>query len=209
MRILHTGDWHLGKNLEGASRMDEQELFLNDFVDIVEKNKVDLVIIAGDVYDNSNPPARAEKMFYDTLKPDTENIGNSEELKKTATILSNLAQNLNIFIGSSLQLTESDRSPLNLDVNDLAACRTVKEVLDTLCLIKQIHNDDLGLYEYSYEEVPTECFDLERSKNPDVRYYACVVDKNRAGAKPKVVFRLNLAYNEWEELGYLRLKTKN
>lgn len=68
MRILHTGDWHLGKNLEGASRLDEQELFLNDFVDIVEKNKVDLVIIAGDVYDNSNPPARAEKMFYDTLK---------------------------------------------------------------------------------------------------------------------------------------------
>lgn len=68
MRILHTGDWHLGKNLEGASRMDEQELFLNDFVDIVEKNKVDLVIIAGDVYDNSNSPARAEKMFYDTLK---------------------------------------------------------------------------------------------------------------------------------------------
>ena len=68
MRILPSCDWHLGKNLEGASRMDEQELFLNDFVDIVEKNKVDLVIIAGDVYDNSNPPARAEKMFYDTLK---------------------------------------------------------------------------------------------------------------------------------------------
>ena len=148
-------------------------------------------------------------MINKTIKPETKNKGNSEKLKKTATILSNLAQNLNIFIGSSLQLTESDRSPLNLDVNDLAACRTVKEVLDTLCLIKQIHNDDLGLYEYSYEEVPTECFDLERSKNPDVRYYACVVDKNRAGAKPKVVFRLNLAYNEWEELGYLRLKTKN
>ena len=152
---------------------------------------------------------KIEYMFYDTLKPDTENIGNSEELKKTATILSNLAQNLNIFIGSSLQLTENNKSPLNLDVNDLAACRTVKEVLDTLCLIKQIHNDDLDLYEYSYEEVPTETFDLEKSKNPDVRYYACVVDKNRAGAKPRVVFKLNLAYNEWEELGYLRLKTKN
>ena len=64
MRILHTGDWHLGKNLEGQSRMDEQELFLKDFIDIVEENKVDLVIIAGDVYDSSNPPARAEKMFY-------------------------------------------------------------------------------------------------------------------------------------------------
>lgn len=68
MRILHTGDWHLGKNLEGQSRMDEQEEFLKDFINIVEENNVDLVIIAGDVYDTSNPPARAEKMFYNTLK---------------------------------------------------------------------------------------------------------------------------------------------
>ncbi|AWK51128.1 exonuclease SbcCD subunit D [Clostridium beijerinckii] len=68
MRILHTGDWHLGKNLEGQSRMDEQEEFLNDFINIVEENNIDLIMIAGDVYDSSNPPARAEKMFYDTLK---------------------------------------------------------------------------------------------------------------------------------------------
>ncbi|MDF2678055.1 MAG: exonuclease SbcD [Bacillota bacterium] len=68
MRILHTSDWHLGKNLEGYSRMDEQEAFLNDFIDIVKNNNIDLIIIAGDVYDGPNPPARAEKMFYDTLK---------------------------------------------------------------------------------------------------------------------------------------------
>ena len=68
MRILHTSDWHLGKNLEGYSRMDEQEAFLKDFVELVTIHNVDLVIIAGDVYDSPNPPARAEKMFYDTLK---------------------------------------------------------------------------------------------------------------------------------------------
>lgn len=68
MRILHTSDWHLGKNLEGYSRMDEQEAFLDDFVEIVENNNIDLIIIAGDVYDSPNPPARAERMFYDTLK---------------------------------------------------------------------------------------------------------------------------------------------
>ena len=149
---------------------------------------------------------KIEYMFYDTLKTDTENIGNGEELKKTATILSNLAQNLNIFIASSLQLTESSTLPINLSINDLAVSRTVKEVLDTLCLIKQIHNEDLDKYQYSLEEVDTEFFDLKKYKDPDVRYYACVVDKNRAGAKPKVLFRLNLAYNMWEELGYLRLK---
>ncbi|MBV4447694.1 exonuclease SbcCD subunit D [Clostridium tyrobutyricum] len=68
MRILHTSDWHLGKNLEGYSRMDEQEAFLKDFIGIVEENHIDLIIVAGDIYDSYNPPARAEKMFYDTLK---------------------------------------------------------------------------------------------------------------------------------------------
>lgn len=68
MRILHTGDWHLGKNLEGHSRLKEQEAFLNDFAKLVEAQKIDLVIIAGDIYDTSNPPAQAEKLFYDTLK---------------------------------------------------------------------------------------------------------------------------------------------
>ncbi|MPW24550.1 exonuclease subunit SbcD [Alkalibaculum sp. M08DMB] len=68
MRILHTADWHLGKHLEGYSRMDEQEAFLNDFVEIVRENQIDIILIAGDVYDTSNPPARAERLFYDTLK---------------------------------------------------------------------------------------------------------------------------------------------
>ena len=48
--------------------MDEQEELLKDFINIVKENNIDLVIIAGDIYDNSNPPARAEKMFYSTLK---------------------------------------------------------------------------------------------------------------------------------------------
>lgn len=68
MRILHTGDWHLGKNLEGYSRLQEQEAFLQDFIKMVEEQNIDLIIIAGDVYDTSNPPAAAEKLFYDTLK---------------------------------------------------------------------------------------------------------------------------------------------
>lgn len=149
---------------------------------------------------------KIEYVFYDTLKTDTANIGIGEELKKTATILSNIAQNFGIYICATLQLAETDTLPVNLTVNDLAVSRTVKEVLDTLALIKQIHRDTLQNYEYSLNEVDTKFFDLEKFEDPDVRYYACVVDKNRAGAKPTLVFRLNLAYNVWEELGYLRLK---
>ena len=149
---------------------------------------------------------KIEYVFYDTLKTDTANIGNPEEIKKTATILSNLAQNFDMFICSSLQLSENTTMPIDLNVNDLAVSKTVKEVLDTLCLFKQISRDDYDKYEYSKQEVDTKFFNLEKSKNPDVRYYACVIDKNRAGAKPKLLFKLNLAYNSWEELGYLKLK---
>ncbi len=152
---------------------------------------------------------KIEYVFYDTLKTDTQNIGNSEEIKKTATIISNLAQNLNMFIGSTLQLSETTTLPINLSINDLSVSRTVKEVLDTLCLLKQISNKTYKDYEYSLEEVDTKFYDLKEYKDPDVRYYACVVDKNRAGSKPKVLFKLNLAYNSWEELGYLRLKDES
>ena len=147
-----------------------------------------------------------EYVFYDTLKTDTANIGIGEELKKTATILSNLAQNFGIYICSTLQLSETQTLPVNLTVNDLAVSKTVKEVLDTLCLLKQINRSTLQNYEYSLKEVDTKFYDLKKYSDPDVRYYSCVVDKNRAGAKPTLVFRLNLAYNVWEELGYLRLK---
>lgn len=70
MRILHTSDWHLGKNLDGIknSRLDEQEKFIEELIEIVEAKEIQLIVIAGDIYDNSNPPARAESLFYDALK---------------------------------------------------------------------------------------------------------------------------------------------
>ncbi|MBS2968297.1 exonuclease SbcCD subunit D [Metabacillus sp. KIGAM252] len=67
MRILHTADWHLGKTLEGRSRLPEQAAFLDELADIVEKEKIDTVIMAGDVFDTVNPPSAAEKLFYESL----------------------------------------------------------------------------------------------------------------------------------------------
>ena len=187
------------KAIEWASKQINNSIY---FINITDHTNDELQKVIINYYYKE----KIEYVFYDTLKTDTANIGTPEEIKKTATILSNLAQNFNIFICSSLQLAESSTSPINLNVNDLAVSRTVKEVLDTLCLFKQISRDNLSEYEYSLKEVDTQFYDLEKSDDPDVRYYSCVIDKNRAGAKPKLVFKINLAYNSWEELGYLRLK---
>ena len=201
------------KRLEKESTQFKQVISITDWINKEINNSIYFMNITDHTNDelkkvimNYYYKEKIEYVFYDTLKTDTANIGNPEEIKKTATILSNIAQNFEIFICSSLQLAEASTLPINLDVNDLAVSRTVKEVLDTLCLIKQINRDHLQDYEYSLKEVDTTFYDLEKFEDPDVRYYACVVDKNRAGPKPKLVFRLNLAYNSWEELGYLRLK---
>nr|MDH3162994.1 exonuclease subunit SbcD [Bacillus licheniformis] len=67
MRILHTADWHLGKTLEGRSRLKEQEDFLEELARIVKDEKIDAVIMAGDAFDTVNPPALAEQLFYESL----------------------------------------------------------------------------------------------------------------------------------------------
>lgn len=67
MRILHTSDWHLGKKLENKNRLGEQTAVLSDLTRIVKEYKVDVVIIAGDIYDTYMPSAESEKLFYDVI----------------------------------------------------------------------------------------------------------------------------------------------
>ena len=68
MKILHTADWHLGKRLDRFSRLEEQVSVMNKIVEIADEQKVDIVIVAGDLFDNFNPSVDAVELFYKTLK---------------------------------------------------------------------------------------------------------------------------------------------
>ena len=67
MKLLHTSDWHLGKRLYGKSRLDEQKTVLAEITDIVKRENIDVLLLAGDVYDTFVPIAEAEELFYETL----------------------------------------------------------------------------------------------------------------------------------------------
>jgi len=67
MRILHTADWHLGKTLKGQSLLDDQRFILDEIFDIIDENKPDALLIAGDIYDRAIPPADAVDLFDETL----------------------------------------------------------------------------------------------------------------------------------------------
>lgn len=67
MRLLHTSDWHLGRQFHGASLLREQEAAMDRIVELAAAAEVDAVLIAGDLYDRAIPPAEAVQLFNDTL----------------------------------------------------------------------------------------------------------------------------------------------
>lgn len=68
MKILHTADWHLGKRLEQISRLEEQRAVLEEICRIAEREDVDAVLLAGDIFDTFAPPNEAVELFYRTVR---------------------------------------------------------------------------------------------------------------------------------------------
>lgn len=64
MKILHTADWHLGQNFFDRNRLEEQSQFLDFLLSVIESEHVDILIIAGDLFDTANPPRAAEQLYY-------------------------------------------------------------------------------------------------------------------------------------------------
>ena len=68
MRILHTSDWHLGHSLNVHDRQAEHRAFLDWLLEVLGSRRVDAMIVAGDVFDTSNPSADAQAMYYSFLR---------------------------------------------------------------------------------------------------------------------------------------------
>ncbi len=64
MNILHTSDWHLGRSLYGRKRYGEYTDFLNWMVHTIEEEKVDILLVAGDVFDTTTPSNRSQELYY-------------------------------------------------------------------------------------------------------------------------------------------------
>ncbi|MEM7657571.1 MAG: exonuclease SbcCD subunit D [Bacteroidota bacterium] len=67
MKLLHTADWHLGKRLDHFSRLEEQKQVMAEICEIADREAVDAVLIAGDLYDQINPSTDAVELLYQSL----------------------------------------------------------------------------------------------------------------------------------------------
>ena len=67
LTILHTSDWHLGRRLYGRMRYEEFEAFLSWLQETISAHKVDVLIVAGDIFDTMTPSNRAQALYYEFL----------------------------------------------------------------------------------------------------------------------------------------------
>ena len=68
MKILHTADWHLGRSLRGVSLLEDQAHVLNQILEVIVASNIDVLIVAGDVYDKASPPEPAVKLYSDFIE---------------------------------------------------------------------------------------------------------------------------------------------
>ncbi|MBP3912166.1 MAG: exonuclease SbcCD subunit D [Niameybacter sp.] len=97
MKILHTSDWHLGRTLHGYSLIEDQAYILDQLIEYMIQEKIELLIIAGDVYDKSLPDEEAVALFNHFI---SQVIGRLEI--PTVIIAGNHDSNTRIHFGSEL-----------------------------------------------------------------------------------------------------------
>jgi exonuclease SbcD len=68
MRVLHTGDWHLGCQLNNHKRLDEQRAFLDWLAETIANEEIDVLLLCGDVFDSPYPSNETQKLYYQFLK---------------------------------------------------------------------------------------------------------------------------------------------
>ena len=144
--------------------------------------------------------------FYDTFKNDNATTGDWAALKITATKLTEIAKQLDMFGYLSIQLTDDANycEPHELTSSNIANAKQIKHVLHTLFLSKEIPLNKFHKYKYKCGTDWGES--TEHELDPTKRYYCFVCDKNRFGAKKRVLFEVDLDLNIWNEVGELIVK---
>ena len=122
MKLLHTSDWHVGKAIRGHSRAGEHRSVLGEIATIAARQSVDLVIVAGDLYDSAAPTAESERIVYDSLlalaqvAPVVVIAGNHDNGRRLDAVTPLLA--LGRVTAATAPRSPADGGVLRLDVED-------------------------------------------------------------------------------------------
>jgi exonuclease SbcD len=149
MRILHTSDWHLGVEYFQRSRKEEHQAFLDWLLETLEARDVDVLVVAGDVFDTTNPPAEAQQAYYRFLAELSRrsraavvvggNHDSPSRLDAPREVLAALSAEV---VGGHLAEREG---PLMDPAGVLVPVRRKSEVLGVIAAVPYLHDWKLGV----------------------------------------------------------------
>lgn len=145
MKILHTSDWHLGRTLYGKKRYAEFERFFEWLLQTLEKEKVDLLLVAGDIFDTTTPSNRAQQLYYQFLCRAAKSVcrhivivGGNHDSSTFLDAPKELLANLNVHVVGS---------PSENRENDLLTLYDPNGKLEVLvCAVPYLRDRDLRTY---------------------------------------------------------------
>lgn len=125
MKILHTSDWHLGRSLYGRKRYDEFSSFLDWLGDTIDKEEIDALLVAGDIFDTSTPSNKAQELYYRFIYRISDSccrhvivIGGNHDSPSFLNAPKELLRALNVFVVGAMTTTPEDEVILLRDNND-------------------------------------------------------------------------------------------
>lgn len=200
------------KRVEKDSEEFNQIMQIADWIDSEMQTSI-FVNDVSDAYDDKTLEFKIRKAkmtlgcnywMYDTFKSDTDDTGDWAAMLVSATKLATVAKETETFGYLSIQLLDeiSTVDPDRVSSTHIANCKAIKRVMYTMMLFKEILPSEFK--KYGYLQVDENWGEAQiKPLVEGHRYYACNVDKNRFGRKPKVIFELDLDKNTWFELGEL------
>lgn len=143
MRFLHTADWHIGKKLYGRNRYDEHEAFFKWLIETIKTEKVEGLLMAGDVFDTTTPSNRAQELYYNTLIESSAAgcrhiviIGGNHDSPSLLNAPKELCSALNIHVVGCATNPDFDKEVITL-------CDTDGEMEAIICAVPYLRDRDL------------------------------------------------------------------
>ncbi len=143
MKMLHTSDWHLGRNLYGRRRYEEFEAFLNWLAEETERRGPDLLVVAGDIFDTTAPSNRAQELYYGFLRRIAKGdrhivvIGGNHDSPTFLNAPKSVLKSLNVHVVGSMDLE-----------SELLVCRgSAGRPEAVVCAVPYLRDRDLRLTE--------------------------------------------------------------
>ncbi len=203
MKILHTSDWHLGVKTDRRNRIEEQKKIMQEIVRIADKEAVDVVLIAGDVYDQAVCSSEAEDLFYSTIEQLSANnsrvviaiAGNHDDPKRLVAN-THFAKKHNVVLAGSFKLNSDSTTRGNVRISEVGEA----------CIEVKIDNGELEPEKAVFALLPyptdyrLECPAVGETYSEKVKEWSKIACKGfKKNAFNVLVSHFTLVGGEWEE----------